>query len=258
MSPSTGEGSPGAGRPDAGAALEAEGLSRHFGALPAIDGLDLRIDRGESVLLLGPNGAGKSTLLRMLATLLQPSGGALRWFGSDSRRSRADLRRRIGVLSHQTFLYDHLSVLENLAFYAGLYDPSPEPKSLREALREVGLLGRSADAVGILSRGLQQRLGIARALLHRPELLLLDEPFTGLDRQGTDVLQMILRARLRQGATCVLATHEFSAALPLVSRVVVLLAGRVVVDRKTAGLDASGLEALFRDATRPQVEPRPA
>ena len=206
--------------------------------------------RGESLLLLGPNGAGKSTLLKTLSTLLRPSEGRLRLFGVETRGSGgADLRRRVGLLSHHTFLYDHLTAEENLDFYARLYGLRPGADALRAFLREVALEDRGSDLVRAFSRGMQQRLAFARALLHRPELLLLDEPFTGLDRQGSDRMREILRDRIRDGATSILATHDFPAALPLATRVVILDSGRVVLDRPAAGLDAAALEAIYRHAT---------
>ena len=231
--------------------VETERLARRYGGLAALDGLDLRIGRGESILLLGPNGAGKSTLLRTLATLLRPSDGRLRLFGADpSTSDRAALRRRVGLLSHHTFLYDHLTAEENLDFYGRLYGLRPAEGELRGALVEVALDDRRSEQVRTFSRGMQQRLAIARAFLHRPELLLLDEPFTGLDRQGADQLQAMLRDRIHAGATSVLATHDFPSALPLATRVVILAAGRAVIDRPTAGLDAAGLEEVYRRATR--------
>jgi heme exporter protein A len=225
-------------------------LGRRYGGLLALDGLDLLVERGESILLLGPNGAGKSTLLRILATLLRPSEGRLALFGADPRASdRAALRRRLSLLSHQTYLYDHLTAEENLQFYGSLYGARPADGDLRSALREVDLEDRRSEQVRAFSRGMQQRLAIARAFLHKPDLLLLDEPFTGLDRQGAERLQAMLRDRIREGATCVLATHDFAAALLLATRVVVLDAGRAVVDRPAAGLDPAGLEDLYRRST---------
>ena len=242
---------PPAARPAAATpVIEARDLHRSFGALPAIDGLDLTVTAGEAILLLGPNGAGKTTLLRTLATLLRPGRGRLRLFGLDATSGdRSPIRRRIGLLSHQTFLYDHLTALENLAFYGRLYDRDTGNEALRAALHEVGLEERGEETVRSLSRGLQQRLALARVFAHAPELLLLDEPFTGLDRLGADRLHLMLRTRLRAGATCLLASHDLPAALPLATRIVVLSAGRIAADRPAAGLDPAGAESLYRAAT---------
>ncbi|HKQ98196.1 MAG TPA: ABC transporter ATP-binding protein [Candidatus Polarisedimenticolia bacterium] len=231
-------------------AVELLRVSRHFGGFAALDGVDLGIGTGERILLLGPNGAGKTTLLRMLALLVRPTGGTLRLFGEPTRRGgdRPARRRRIGFLAHQTWLYEHLTAEENLRFTAGLYDlPAPEA-AIRRALDEVGLLHRRGDTIRTFSRGMQQRLALARVLLTAPDLLLLDEPFTGLDRQGAGALRLLVRERL-PGRTLVLATHDIADALPLVDRVVVLAGGRVAADRPITGLAAAAVEAIYQDAT---------
>ena len=231
--------------------LEARGLTRRFGPLPALDGIDLGIEAGSSVFLLGPNGAGKSTLLRLCATLLRPTSGSLAIFGTDAGAAdRAALRRRIGFLSHRTFLHDQLTGRENLVFYARLYGLADPDGAARTALAQAGLAARGDDPVRGYSRGMQQRLAIARALLHGPDLLLLDEPFTGLDRDAADRLEERLRAERGRGRTCLLASHDFVSGARLADRVVILAHGRVALDRAAAGLDAAALEALYRDATR--------
>jgi heme ABC exporter ATP-binding subunit CcmA len=230
--------------------VEARGLVRRYGACAALDGVDLALGQGEFVLLLGPNGAGKSTLLRLVAMLQTPTAGSLRLWGSEpAGPGAAALRRRIGLLAHHGFLYDHLTAAENLAFYGRLYGLTMDAAGTRKALAEVGLETRRDDRVRTFSRGMQQRLALARTLLHRPEILLLDEPFTGLDRQGAGMLQAMLEAHLGQGRSGFLVTHDFVPALPLATRVVVLVDGRVALDRPAAGLDAAGLESLYRGAT---------
>ena len=242
----------GAGVPPEPAApsVAARGLVKMYGGFAALDGIDLDIGPGESVLLLGPNGAGKSTFLRLVAMLQRPSGGTLRLWGEDpARADRTALRRRIGLLSHQGFLYDHLTAAENLIFYGRLYGLAMDAGRARKALAEVGLEGRRDDVVRAFSRGMQQRLALARALLHEPEMVLLDEPFTGLDRQGARTLQSMLAARLRGRRTCLMVTHDFEPALPLATRIVILADGRIVLDRPAAGLDAAGLDAIYRRTT---------
>ncbi|PYS95601.1 MAG: sodium ABC transporter ATP-binding protein [Acidobacteria bacterium] len=251
----TAEAGPGPGAGPDGApppALLARGLGKRYGALVALHGLDLAVRRGECVLLLGPNGAGKSTLLGIFATIIRPNEGRIAIFGASPREGDpAALRRRIGLLSHQTFLYDHLTAFENLRFYARLYSLPDPDRAAASALRSARLLERAHDLVRTYSRGMQQRLAIARALLHAPDILLLDEPFSGLDRESIDRLQECLREERRAGRTCLLATHDFAAARPLADRVVVLRAGRLVADRQARGLDDASLEGLFRDATLP-------
>jgi heme exporter protein A len=237
----------GAGRPPA---VLGRALTKRYGPLAALDGVDLHIPAGEFVLLLGPNGAGKSTLLRLLATLSRPTSGSLRVLGIDpASGDAAGLRRRLGLLSHHTLLYDHLTGFENLLFYARLYGLPDAPAAAAEGLRSAALGERGHDPVGTYSRGMQQRLAIARALLHRPDLLLLDEPFTGLDRDATARLHRLLEGARDGRRTCVLATHDLAAGARLADRVVVLLDGRIADDRPAAGLDAAGLEGLVRRAT---------
>ena len=232
-------------------AVLARGLSKHYGAIAALDGVDLEVPAGQFVLLLGPNGAGKSTLLRLLATLIRPTSGTLRLHGIVPTPSGgAALRARLGLLSHHTLLYDHLTGRENLIFYARLY-ALPDPRAAAAAgLQMAGLAARGDDLAGTYSSGMQQRLAIARALLHDPDLLLLDEPFTGLDRRAAERLRGILDGARRKRRTCLLATHDLAAGAALADRVVVLRDGRVAADRPAAGLDAAALEGLFRDATR--------
>src|SRR5437899_7852652 len=173
--------------------IEADGLAKRYGPVAAVESVDLVVTPGQSVALFGPNGAGKSTLLRLFATLLRPTTGRLRLFGADvSASDAAALRRRIGFLSHHTFLYEHLTGLENLLFYARLYS-LPDPAGVaREAIGAARLENRRDDRVGSYSRGMQQRLAIARVLMHRPDILLLDEPFTGLDRPSCSRLEAAL------------------------------------------------------------------
>jgi len=227
-------------------AIEATGLGKRYGPVVAVESLDLRVTSGESVALFGANGAGKSTLLRLCATLIRPTAGRLSLFGADASSSDAGaLRRRIGFLSHQTFLYEHLTGLENLLFYARLYAlPDPASAAL-ESIRAARLEHRRHDRVGSYSRGMQQRLAIARALMHRPDLLLLDEPFTGLDRPSCARLEATLEEERGAGRTFILATHDFGQGLRTADRVLVLAAGRLLLDRAARGLDQAFLEALM-------------
>jgi heme exporter protein A len=243
--------SPPAGTRGPGLAIEALGLGRRFGPIAALDAIDLAVPAGQFVLLLGPNGAGKSTLLRLFATLMRPGAGTLRVLGEDvGRGDCAGIRRRIGLLSHQTFLYDHLTGEENLVFYGRLYGLAEPRATARQALRAARLEGRGSDQVRTYSRGMQQRLAIARALLHRPDVLLLDEPFAGLDRDASLGLAERLREERSARRTCVLATHDTRVALGVADRVIVLVDGRLAADRPAAGIDPESLEALLSAATR--------
>ena len=227
-------------------AIEVRGLAKRYGPLAALDGLDLAVPVGQSVLLLGPNGAGKSTLLRLFATLIRPSGGCLRLFGEDTfRPGVAAHRRRIGFLSHQTFLYEHLTGRENLLFYARLYSLPDPSAAARDAIGGARLSHRQDDRVAAYSRGMQQRLAIARALLHHPDLILLDEPFTGLDRESSSRLEERLRQEREAGRTCVMATHDLGQGLRAADHVLVLLDGRLALDVPARGADLAHLERLL-------------
>jgi ABC-type multidrug transport system ATPase subunit len=210
--------------------VEARGVTRAWGPIRALRGVDLTLERGEVLLLLGPNGAGKSTLLRSVAGLIRPSAGTIRILGRTLAPDDPAARRPIGLLSHQSLLYDDLTVLENLMLAARLYGLA-DPRELAEnALRDQGLIDRRHDRPRSLSRGLLQRAAIARALIHEPALLLLDEPFTGLDAVAADRLRELLAVQLRTGRTMVLVTHFAGEAWELATRVGVLARGTWVLE----------------------------
>jgi ABC-type multidrug transport system ATPase subunit len=184
---------------------------------------------------VGPNGAGKTTLLRILAGLIRPTAGHIRVLGQPLERGSARIRGAIGLLSHQSLLYDDLTLLENLTFTARLYGLERPRKVAEAALAEAGLGDRAGDLPRRLSRGLVQRAAIVRALLHRPQLLLLDEPFTSLDAAAADRLRVELKARLATGLGVVLVTHHLAEAWELASRVAVLVNGCWAADEPRTG-----------------------
>jgi heme exporter protein A len=206
--------------------VEAEGLGRRFTSVLALADLDLEIHAGESLTIFGPNGAGKTTLVKLLATVLRPSAGRLRLFGEE--RPRAAVRRRIGLLSHGSFLYGELTAVENLGFYAGLYGVASPAARIDEMLAEVGLEPWRGRLVKTFSRGMEQRLALARTFLHDPDLLLLDEPYSGLDPQAVAHLQEILVRFHRRGKAIVLTTHDIGRGLEVCDRAAVLRGGRLV------------------------------
>lgn len=229
--------------------VEARGLTRRYGAVRALDGVDLTLGRGDVFLLLGPNGAGKSTLLRALAGLLRPTKGTVAIAGRELRRDDPNARRAIGLLSHQSLLYDELTLRENLELTATLYDlPDPRGRALA-ALAEQGLGDRAASRPRHLSRGLLQRAALARALLHRPSLLLLDEPFTGLDTPACQRLDSQLRVLAAAGTTLVIVTHHASEAWELATRVGVLRHGRWAYDAARVG-DLHGFQREYQELVR--------
>lgn len=208
--------------------LQATGLSRRFGARVVLDGVDLSLAEGETLAVTGPNGAGKTTLLRILAGLLRPTSGSVDLDGVRVGAGVASSRAGIGMLSHRAMLYDDLTVQENLEFAARLHGLSEPAAAAREALALVELEARAAESPRTLSRGLLQRAALARALLHGPRLLLLDEPFTGLDAEARRRLQSLLAARRPAGLGTIVVTHDAREVDGFVSRVVSLVAGRLV------------------------------
>lgn len=221
--------------------LRVENLRKHYGDTVAVDGIDLTVEPGTHLLLAGANGAGKSTLLRLLAGLTEPSTGLVRLDGEDPRRSLA-CRRRLGLLSHQTQLYEDLTARENLRFFARIYGVAARSADL--ALDRAGLSGWADTRVGVLSRGMQQRAALARATLHEPEVLLLDEPFTGLDGNASRAVTADLGARAAAaGFSTVVVTHKVAEVARTTNRVVGLGRGRVALDAEWSG-DGSALQAL--------------
>jgi heme ABC exporter ATP-binding subunit CcmA len=208
--------------------LTVEDVSRHFGRRRAVSRISFRIPRGAVLGLLGPNGAGKSTMLAMLATLLQPTAGTIRYGDIDAGAHGAELRGRIGVLGHDLFLYPELTARENLAFFAALYRHRDPGQAAVTALERAGLADRADDPVSSFSRGMRQRVALERALIHDPRLVLLDEPFTGLDDASAAALVARLRALREAGGIVVLATHDLDLAEGLLDQAVFLKDGRMV------------------------------
>ncbi len=206
--------------------LEARGLVRDYGAVRAVAGVDLSLREGEFLTIFGPNGAGKSSLLGMLGGGIRPTAGEVRIRGEPVDHARTGWQHRVGVLSHRGFLYAHLTAEENLRFYGGLYGLPDVAVRAAERLEAVGLAARARTLVRELSHGMRQRLALARALLHDPDVVLLDEPYTGLDPSAAAVLRGVL-AGLRDGRrTVVMVTHNLHQGLELATRVAIQVAGR--------------------------------
>ena len=207
--------------------IEVRSLTKTFGGKPVLRGLDFSAQEGEFVALLGPNGAGKTTFLRILASLTRPTLGRVSVGGCVLPAQAAGVRRRLGVLSHQPLLYGDLTAEENLRFFARLYGvPNPEAR-IGEVLRLVGLSARRRDLVRKFSRGMQQRLAVARAILHDPQVLLFDEPHTGLDQDASAMLDGVLAESRARGCTVVMTSHDLSRALSLAERIDILSSGKI-------------------------------
>ena len=208
--------------------LKAEDVSRHFGRRKALSRISFQTRTGSILGLLGPNGAGKSTMIAVLATLLRPSGGAIRYGAHTPAAAGAALRSRIGILGHDLFLYPELTARENLAFFAGLYGARDAHAAADVALTRAGLAERAHDPISSFSRGMRQRVALERSLIHGPRLALLDEPFTGLDDASTAALVARLRGLRDEGAIVVLATHDLDLAEGLLDEALFLRDGRMV------------------------------
>jgi len=225
-------------------ALDSKEIEKKFGYSFAVRKVTLRVRRGEFVVLFGSNGAGKTTFLKMAAGLMRPTRGSLSIEGFDIGKQADEARRRIGFLSHNTFVYKDLSPLENLKFFCRLYGVPDSEERLIDLLDRVGLRGRASEPVRAFSRGLQQRVGIARALLHDPSVILLDEPYTGLDAKAAQTLNGMLDEALAAGKTIVLTTHDLDQGLRAATRALILDRGNVVYDGSAK--DTAVREAYLR------------
>jgi ABC-2 type transport system ATP-binding protein len=194
-------------------------LTRRFDGVTAVDRLTLDVPAGEVFGFLGPNGAGKTTTIRMLACLIGPSDGEAEVAGRSIRRQAADVRRRVGILTESPGLYDQLSAERNLAFFAALYEVDPAAEAIERYLRLLGLWERRHELAGTLSKGMRQKLAIARALLHEPQVLFLDEPTSGLDPEAAHLVREFIQALRREGRTIFLCTHNLDEADRLCDRI---------------------------------------
>jgi heme exporter protein A len=229
--------------------IEARKLVRTFGLKPVLRGLDLRVDPGEFVALLGPNGVGKTTLLRILASLARPSAGRVRIAGHELPGQAAAVRRKLGVVSHLPLLYGDLSAEENLRFYGRMYDLADVDGRTAEMLELVGLRARRRDLVREFSRGMQQRLAIGRAMLHDPEVLLFDEPYTGLDQDAASMLDELLRRVAGMGRTVLMTSHDIQRAADLATRIDILSRGVIAASFPPSSARRSMLNDLYREVT---------
>lgn len=233
--------------PATSAVLEARGIVREYGTVVAVNGIDLSLGRGEFLTIFGPNGAGKTSLLKVLAGGLRPTEGVVSVCGEELDFGEVEWRRRIGVLSHQGFLYGHLTVEENLRFYGTLFGLGDLADRIPARLTEVGLADRLHFQVRQLSHGMKQRLALARALLHDPDLVLLDEPYTGLDPYAASVLRGVLSA-LRDGErTVVMVTHNLTEGLKLATRVAIQVRGKFAWEGPRGDMDGEAFEHHYHE-----------
>jgi heme exporter protein A len=212
--------------------IQIKGLIKNYGTNPVLRGVDLEIEQGQFLTLVGPNGAGKSTLLRIVATLLSPSAGKVTIGGWPLSTHADKVRRHIGLVSHQPLLYGDLTAAENLEFFARLYQLNDQEERVSEALKTVGLAARRRDPVRSFSRGMLQRLTLARATLHEPDVLLFDEPYTGLDQDAGHLLDDLLTGEAQKGRTILMITHDLTRGLNLCHRIAILSRGKIALQIK--------------------------
>ncbi len=233
----------------AASAIDVSGLTKSYGDHPALRGIDLKISRGESLVVFGPNGAGKTTLIKVLATIARPTSGRILVDGLNLTDKAEDIRRCIGVVGHSTYLYGNLSGYENLDFYGRVYDIPRRNERIRAVAALVEMTARLHDRVGSLSRGMQQRLSIARAILHNPSIMLLDEPETGLDQRAIQIVWSAIRGEGDARRTLVMTTHDLERGFALCDRLVILNRGRVAYEGATCDLDAARLREVYESST---------
>jgi heme exporter protein A len=234
--------------------IQVRKLVKRFGLKTVLRGMDFEVQEGEFVALLGPNGAGKTTFLRILASLSRPALGEVRIAGYRLPGQAAAVRRILGVVSHQPLLYGDLTAEENLQFYGRMYGLPRLDQRVVEVLEMVGLASRRRDLVRTFSRGMQQRLAIGRAVLHDPEVMLFDEPHTGLDQDACVMLDNVLREVAARGRTVVMTSHDLARAADLASRFDVLSRGQIVATASRAEMEPDHLLAYYREAiNRPAI-----
>jgi heme exporter protein A len=233
------------------AMIEVRSLTKVFGLNPVLRGLDLDVARGEFLTLLGPNGSGKSTLLRILGALSRPTSCTVKIGGWELPAEADFVRAQLGVVSHLPLLYDTLTAEENLIFFARLYNiPADERRErVGSILRRVGLAKRARDTVQTYSRGMQQRLAIARAILHNPAVLLLDEPYTGLDQDAAGLLDELLREVAVAGRTVIMTTHDLQRGHALADRIAILSRGKIAFNTPTSQIAGKELPMLYAETT---------
>jgi len=228
--------------------IEVKKLVKRFGLKTVLRGLDFQVQPGEFVALLGPNGAGKTTFLRILASLSRPSLGSVDIAGYSLPKQAAAVRARLGVVSHLPLLYPDLTAEENLTFYARMYGITQYEVRITEVLEMVGLEQRRKDLVRTFSRGMQQRLAIGRAVLHDPDVILFDEPYTGLDQDASSMLDDVLKTVAAQGRTIVMTSHDLARAEDLATRFDILSRGVIAASASLQELSQTNLLAFYRQA----------
>ena len=226
-------------------------ITKNFGSMTVLDNVNFSVKGGEFLTIVGPNGAGKTTLIKIMATLVNATGGTVELGGFNVKKSPEKVRGIIGVISHNTYLYNELTAGENLKFFGKMYAIPEIDRRVDEVLGETGLSDRKHDRVGTFSRGMKQRLSIARAILHNPAVLLLDEPYTGLDQQASASLESVLDSLTGSGITTIMISHDLKRGLALADQVMIMASGTVTYHAPAAEVaDVAEFQALYERCTR--------
>jgi heme exporter protein A len=223
-------------------------VNKKYGHIHAMRDVSVSFNKGEFISIFGPNGAGKSTFLKLLCTMTSPSSGDIMYEGTPLKKLKDDFRSRFGVISHQPFLYSELTAMENLRFYAKLYGVENIDDRIKELLNKVELYKRRNDKVRGYSRGMLQRLSITRALLHNPDIVVLDEPYTGLDTHASDILTKILMELFDEQRTILMVTHNIKQGYDASSRLAIIRRGQIVFDRKKSDIAIDEFEHAYTEA----------
>ena len=223
----------------------AQGVTKSFGNIQALRGVDLKVKKGEFVTVFGPNGAGKTTLIKLLATLTKPTSGKVIIANHDIKKEPDKVRALIGVISHDPYLYGNLSALENIGFFASLYGISQPKEKAIQVIKQVGLESRMHDLVRTFSRGMQQRLAVARAIVHNPKIFLLDEPYTGLDQHGARIFGDLLNWLKTENRTIVMTTHNLPEGLEVSDRVAIIDGGKIIYESDARGIELTKFKEIY-------------
>jgi ABC-type multidrug transport system ATPase subunit len=226
-------------------AIEVSGLSKAFGRTPALRNLDLKVPWGEVLTILGPNGSGKTTLIKVLATLTKPDIGRIRVAGSDIARAGQTVRRNIGVVTHETLLYDDLTGYENLKFVARMFMLDRIEERIEAAVERMGVKARLQQRIGTMSHGLKKRFSIARALLHDPLILMIDEPESGLDQEAQALLEAVVSDRTNPFRTVLMTTHNLERGLAMGHRTAILVHGKIAFHESVESMGTAAVREAY-------------
>jgi len=234
-----------------GTMIHVHDITKNFGSMTVLDNVNFSVKGGEFLTIVGPNGAGKTTLIKIMATLVNATGGTVEIGGFNVKKSPEKVRGVIGVISHNTYLYNELTAGENLKFFGKMYAIPENDRRVDEVLGETGLSDRKHDRVGTFSRGMKQRLSIARAILHKPSVLLLDEPYTGLDQQASASLESVLNSLTGSGITTIMISHDLKRGLTLSDQVMIIASGTVAYHAPASEVaDVAEFQAVYERCTR--------